>query len=395
LQLWTDTNWTLIVSIIAGSAALAYLGDVLGLKYGKRRISLFGLRPKYTSRLITALTGVLISVAVLTVLSFFSQSVRTALFGMKVLQTQLSSLYVQLQNSRADSLEAQNELTETRLELTENRELLHATALSLDMTRFDLGALRNDRDILAREKSDLDAAVAFLREESEELRRDLDMMRLEEIAVQANSLLAQRAVLPGTPRAEVRKILLSLEEAARAAVDIKRAARHTPGAVAEVHWGMSEAAVSSDVELVFDPAELSEIESRVSDSPERFYVRVLAAENITVDGEVRVRFESGRSYLLYDDGETIFRRLVGLESENSGFNAEDALRAFLRELKNTAIRNGVEPDPATNSVGSLGGEDFFEVVEQLKIRRDPVFVSAVASGDICTEGPVRVRIVLE
>ena len=48
-QVWSGTNWPLIVGLIFGSVALALLGDVLGFKYGKQRISVFGLRPRYTS----------------------------------------------------------------------------------------------------------------------------------------------------------------------------------------------------------------------------------------------------------------------------------------------------------------------------------------------------------
>ena len=38
----------LIVVVIGLSGLIAYLGDRIGMKVGKRRISLFGLRPKYT-----------------------------------------------------------------------------------------------------------------------------------------------------------------------------------------------------------------------------------------------------------------------------------------------------------------------------------------------------------
>jgi uncharacterized protein (DUF3084 family) len=389
LQLWTDTNWTLIASILAGSAILACLGDVLGLKYGKQRISLFGLRPKYTSRLITALTGIFISVAVLTVLSFFSQNVRTALFTMKALRTELNTRYVQLQNSRAESEEAQNELTQSRLDLTESRALLEerqvlfqTTALSLDMARFDLETLRNDRDLLIAEKNDLEAAVRALRAESEELRRELDMMRLEAIAVPANALLAQRAVPPETPREKVLEILSALGEDVRAAIAERRAEKGVPPGKG---W--------SEIKLSFDPAEEAETASRATNAPERRYIRALAAENIATGEEVRVRLESGESYLLYDEGDTIHRRLADPNAQS--FNAEETLHVFLRDLKNKAIENGVRPDPATNSVGSLEGEDFFEIVESLKSLGAPVIISAVALGNIYTEGPVRIKIILE
>jgi uncharacterized protein (DUF3084 family) len=40
---------------------IAYNGDVIGRKYGKRRATIFGLRPRHTAVLVTSATGVLIS----------------------------------------------------------------------------------------------------------------------------------------------------------------------------------------------------------------------------------------------------------------------------------------------------------------------------------------------
>ena len=110
-QVWSGTNWPLIVGLIFGSAALALLGDVLGFKYGKQRISVFGLRPRYTSRLITAVTGAIISIVILTALSLFSQDVRTALFSMQYIQQQLMDLRVQLQSSQNNTDQALEDLS--------------------------------------------------------------------------------------------------------------------------------------------------------------------------------------------------------------------------------------------------------------------------------------------
>jgi uncharacterized protein (DUF3084 family) len=147
------------------------------------------------------------------------------------------------------------------------------------------------------------------------------------------------------------------------------------------------------VRLSTDLAEEARIVSQLTNASERHYIRALAAENIAIGEEVRVRLESGESYLLYDKGETIHRKLVDPGAPD--FNAEETLHIFLRELRNEAIKNGVKPDPSTNSVGSLEGEDFFEVVENLKTVRTPVIISAVAVESIYTEGPVSIKIILE
>src|SRR5205823_2006214 len=40
---------------------IAYIGDLLGRRLGKKRLSIFGLRPKHTAILLTIVTGVLIA----------------------------------------------------------------------------------------------------------------------------------------------------------------------------------------------------------------------------------------------------------------------------------------------------------------------------------------------
>ena len=103
-----------------------------------------------------------------------------------------------------------------------------------------------------------------------------------------------------------------------------------------------------------------------------------------------MRFEAGRSLLIYSDGDVIYRRVYNAQAQD--FDAEEALHGFLRDLKMSAIHEGVLPDPATNNVGTLRGEEFFDAVEALRSIHAPVIVNGLASGDIHTEGPVNVRL---
>ena len=68
----SELNWMLILSLILASAIVAYVGDVVGMRIGKRRISLFWLLPRYTSSVITVFTGILITVVTLSFLSMTS-----------------------------------------------------------------------------------------------------------------------------------------------------------------------------------------------------------------------------------------------------------------------------------------------------------------------------------
>ena len=53
----------LIVVLVLVGGAIAYIGDRIGRSVGRRRLTIFGLRPKHTSVMITVLTGLCIVAA--------------------------------------------------------------------------------------------------------------------------------------------------------------------------------------------------------------------------------------------------------------------------------------------------------------------------------------------
>src|SRR5690242_11012295 len=56
--MWTQLALLLMIIL---SGFIAYYGDLQGRRWGKKRVSWFGLRPKHTAILITSLTGAMIA----------------------------------------------------------------------------------------------------------------------------------------------------------------------------------------------------------------------------------------------------------------------------------------------------------------------------------------------
>ena len=115
----------LIITLLGGVIAL--LGDRVGMKVGKKRLSLFGLRPKYTSMIITVVTGIIIAGATLFLLALVSNDVRTALFRMKALQQELAGTRekLALEQERLGELEVVTKtLQENKVGLEVERERL-------------------------------------------------------------------------------------------------------------------------------------------------------------------------------------------------------------------------------------------------------------------------------
>ena len=367
LRFVEDTNWLPILSLIIGSAVLSVLGDSVGSKWGKKRVSIFKMRPKNTSRLITALTGALIAVGILAVMAGLSQDVRTALFGMKILNQQLYDLQFQL---------TQNERNTEQMRVS----LAEASA-SLDLTGFELDTMRNDRVLLEQEKRGLEAALRIMREESSQLRQELKSLRSEAIALSANVLLGQTAFEAGSTREEITAGLNALKQQVRLNVLTR----------------ISDQSFTRlrDVPVEFDAESEEALTAELLSADMRQYVRAMSGENYTVGENLRVmvRLENGPSILTYRDGASVYRKFIDMSSSKQ--SPEEILHIFLRELRNKAVNDGILPDPSTNNVGTLDGEAFFNAVDRLSRITVPVIISAVASGDIYTEGPVVIEIDFE
>ena len=99
----------LIISVIFMGGLTAYLGDRIGLKVGKNRLSLWGLRPKYSSIIITILTGVLIALLAGGLMMAASQRARIALFRLDEILTEIKLAQAELSYLRADKARLEQE----------------------------------------------------------------------------------------------------------------------------------------------------------------------------------------------------------------------------------------------------------------------------------------------
>jgi hypothetical protein len=85
-------SFVTIVGIVVIAGVIAYIGDRVGHLVGRRRMTLFGLRPRYTSTLFAVGFGMLISLLAIGVLLLVSQDARQALFSIAKLNEQIANL---------------------------------------------------------------------------------------------------------------------------------------------------------------------------------------------------------------------------------------------------------------------------------------------------------------
>ena len=83
------TGWLLILSLLVLGGILSTLGDRLGTRVGKARLSIFNLRPKSTAVLITVFTGSIISAISFAIMVAFNSQLRVGLFQLEGIQAKI------------------------------------------------------------------------------------------------------------------------------------------------------------------------------------------------------------------------------------------------------------------------------------------------------------------
>ncbi|MBD2542235.1 DUF3084 domain-containing protein, partial [Coleofasciculus sp. FACHB-SPT36] len=87
----TDSALFLILSILVLGSVIATVGDRIGTRVGKARLSLFNLRPRKTAVLVTILTGLTISASTLTIIFATSEQLRIGVFRLQEVQKKLKT----------------------------------------------------------------------------------------------------------------------------------------------------------------------------------------------------------------------------------------------------------------------------------------------------------------
>ncbi|MBE9173652.1 DUF3084 domain-containing protein [Cyanobium sp. LEGE 06143] len=146
------SGWLLILALLVLGGVLSALGDRLGSRVGKARLSLFKLRPRRTAVLITVLTGSLISAMSLGLMLLVSERLRTGLFELDQLEERLSGTRSQLEASRQRLSTSQAEVARAQAgQRKVQQELAQAERRSAAL-RKELAPLQAQRARLERDK---------------------------------------------------------------------------------------------------------------------------------------------------------------------------------------------------------------------------------------------------
>lgn len=192
-------GYILILAVIVLGGAIATVGDRLGSKVGKARLSLFNLRPRQTAVLITILTGSLISAATLGILLALNQELQDAVFRIESIREQQETAKQELEETReekaaieAELARSQNDLGDIRQRLVQTNEVLERAVNRQSLTQEQLEQLQSRYSRAQSELEDFEAQSRTLQGQIQRLQRERDQVqsRLRGVAGQKEQLEA-------------------------------------------------------------------------------------------------------------------------------------------------------------------------------------------------------------
>ena len=407
--------------IITGGA-IAFIGDKLGTKVGKKRLSIFGLRPRHTSMIVTVVTGGLITALSIGFMLLISQNVRTALFGMDELRATMNSTLEELDNATENLFKAQTEferanenlreskleiaalkdeqeelraesdrlkegnerLEETNSELAAQNENLSGTNAALEADNKKLGdfnvtltadneKLSSDNERLSVDNEKLAADNGELEKRNQHLREGIIAIREGDITLRAGEILASGIIAGGRTAEEI-------------SADINALAERATQNLIERFGGDSDNSV-----WIYQP-ELQRVIGEIESSGQDMVLRISAAGNLVRGEPVRSKLEVYPNKLIFRKGEVILAKSYEVDDYDA---PEMILQDFLTEINRIAIEKGSLSDPLTGSVGIMDGTQLYEILDSLLGAKGKILLTATAREETDSQGPLRLNIKLE
>lgn len=81
----------IVLLIVAIAGVIAYIGDRVGHQVGRKRLTIFNIRPRYTSTIIAVGTGMVIALFITLIAIFASNQVQTAFFRLSEINNEIET----------------------------------------------------------------------------------------------------------------------------------------------------------------------------------------------------------------------------------------------------------------------------------------------------------------
>ena len=379
------TGWLLILTLLVLGGVLSNLGDRLGSRVGKARLSLFRLRPRNTAVLITVLTGSLISAISLGLMLLVSERLRTGLFELDQLEERLAnsrrllaSSQLELNRAEQGKRDAQQRFEQAQARASKLRQELapliaQRNRLEQERSRLNLEVRDRDAEIgrTEAELSQVRKRIAAGAQELKDLESNLIALRRGDVVITSGQILSSAKVALERPEQAQQVITALLQQA-----NINAFRRVLPGQ-------------PPDRQILLVPRnDIAKLEDLLA-KPGRWVVSILSAANVLRGERQVLAFPDLRpNRPVVKAGEvlastTVEGDLTGLDGINRRLNLLLAA-AYARAQRQGTLVEGLQFDAASlNQLGRALGERPAGQVVQLE---------AVVLRDADTPDPIAVEL---
>jgi len=370
----------IILSVILFGGSIAFLGDRVGMKVGKKRLSLFGLRPKYTSMIITILTGFFIAGITLLFLTLISEYVRTAIFELNTIKAKVITLAQEVSQKQEQYVKLHQQLQEV---ITQH----DLTVANLNKKKVELGLAQGRLTNLTKIKDDLELQNTGLIQQETRLNQQIQnlegwMKSLEDrnntivdqpMIFYVGEILVSKIVEPSNSKDQifegvVKPLLQKADEVA-----LKRGAR-IPGKNSALR------AIPQQIELVCNQLEKFKTKA---------VLRVVIDKNSLIGEPATVNLVAFPDQLIFKEGEVIETTEVSAAASES--ELRDKLISLLLLANNKALEKGIITD-GLNLKDLVPVSEVVQVITQIKGQKEGLFkVELLSATNICRVDPFRVK----
>lgn len=394
----------LIVVLVLTGGVIAFIGDRLGSKVGKKKLSLFGLRPRHTSILVTIITGILITTVTFGILAIASKDVRTALFGMNKLKAELNEKQSMLEEASGALVNVKNDLNTTKEEYAKSKKDLEETQEDLEIAQQAAELLRQEQVALQNINQELWSDNQTLIEHNQSLAENNQFLLANNESLKADNLELEKTnndLQEGIENIRERPIIYRVGELLASGV-IKK----TDDPV-KIQNDLNQIIALANSKIIdrlgtegskdgvwIYPIEYQKAMDRLKQAKGDTVIRLIVAANLVKGDPVLTELEMHPNRVVYQENEFVYQKIYNVPIDGS--NSEMLISDFLRNVNMTAINNGILPNPLTGTVGVINGNQIYAIEKALAENRGKdVLISAFAAADTEVLGPLRLHIYLK
>ncbi|MBI3893033.1 MAG: DUF3084 domain-containing protein [Candidatus Wallbacteria bacterium] len=340
-----------LIFLILMGGAIAYLGDELGTRFGKKRYSLFGIRPKYTAQVINIVTGLAITLLTLLGMAIISRDFRIALF-------------------QVDELQA-----------------------SVEQRRQEVDRLSHQASELTSKVADLDRERQKLSDKNEELNKAIARKSETFIVFPIGKpLLPQPFLFPiDISQEQFTQVMLRMVDEIRRLAKLRQVTLGSEEKqLAHLHEVIPD--IYRDIQTLRERFQKRKEAKQIDVMPAEFFVEATSDRNVNIGEELHnINFSIGANVRIFLEGERIASFTVdGTRPRNEVL---EQLFLFDQRAMLDMQKRGISPYSLEERSRRFTSElllQFVSLADQIEQRKAKVEVELTARGDIIRYGKVDV-----